>query len=310
MDMNGKKRPLVGIALLAYNYGRYIDEAIESLKMQTFQDFEVFLLDDGSNDGTTPEKLRSVQYNKITKKLLYKTNVGNAERRRKQYEIMENKYILDMSGDDRLAPEFLEKTVAFLEKHPSYGAVSTDALEYMDTFDGQPFAVLHFNRNKMGLPEMLSECHCLGTSLMRKKALDSIDLSGGIKRYQDWDRWISMLEAGWQIGLVPEPLFMYRLHNDSLSHSSSAKIETEVFRKMMQKHRKLYNIYSNQIIEALFTKFQESGFFNKRLSRQFLSMKEDNDRLKEELNKRIEAEQAEENRTFSQRLLGKLKKRK
>ena len=281
--MKENDRPRVGIALLAYNYGRYIDEALESLKMQTFQDFEVFLIDDGSDDGFTPEKLKSVQYEKICKKLLYKNNIGNAKRRLKQYGIMLNEYVLDMSGDDVLAPMFLEKTVAYLDKHPKCGAVSTDMLQYMDSFDGDPFVVFHFDRKRMGIPEMLSECHCLGSSLMRGEALRKTDFSGDFVRYQDWDRWISMLEAGWEIGLIQEPLFKYRLHGDSLSHSSSAQIETEVFKKIIKKHKKLYTKYSVDVMSALFEKFQNSGFFNKQLTRDYLRAEDEKRKLQSDL---------------------------
>lgn len=278
-------RPSVGIALLAYNYGRYIDDAIDSLKAQTYQDFEVFLIDDGSDDGHTRKKLEEVKYDKISKKYLYDTNLGNAKRRRDQYARMSNKYVLDMSGDDKLMPRFLEETVEFLEKHPDYGAVSTNMLEYMDDFEGDPFATVCFDESKMGLPEMLSECHCLGTSLMRGDVLRNLNLSGGFVRYQDWDRWITMLESGWKIGLISEPLFMYRLHNDSLSHSSSAKIEAETFRKIIKKHEALYKKYSVQVMEALFIKFQESGFFNKKLSRQFLEIEKKNSELQKQIDR-------------------------
>ena len=92
--MKNEKVPKVGISLLAYNQGKFVDEAIESLKKQTFQDFEVFLADDGSDDGFTREKLEEVEYDKITQKFLHKENIGNAKRRAQQYKIMKNEYIL------------------------------------------------------------------------------------------------------------------------------------------------------------------------------------------------------------------------
>lgn len=280
---SSEKYPLVGIALLTYNYGRYMDDMLESLKKQTFQDFEIYLLDDGSNDNYTPDKIKSLDYDKIVKKLCYTKNLGNAVRRRELYNIIKNKYIVDLAADDMLEPTFLEKTVEFLENNSKYGAVSTDVLEYMDTFEGEPFTTLCFDTKKMGLPAMISECHCLGSSLMRNEALKNIDLTGGFTRYQDWDRWISMLEAGWKIGLISEPLFRYRLHKDSLSHSSNAEIETETFRKIIKKHSALFQKYGAEIATDLFRKFQESGFFNKALTRDYLALKKENEELRREL---------------------------
>ena len=285
--MTRESRPTVGIALLAYNYGQYIDEALESLKNQTYQDFEVFLIDDGSNDGFTPEKLKNIEYDKITKKLLHKNNIGNARRRLGQYKIMNNKYILDMSGDDCLAPTFLEKTVTFLDSHPKYGAVCVDIEEYENDFSTSPFTIFHYDRSKTKLPEMLSECHFLGSSLMRNKALKKTDLSGGFIRYQDWDRWISMLEAGWLLGVVSEPLFKYRVHSDSLSHSSTPEKETEVFRQIVKKHKVLYEKYFPEVTTALFYKFYEAtasstniALENQALIREIRALQTENNSLR------------------------------
>jgi glycosyltransferase involved in cell wall biosynthesis len=276
--------PMVGIFMPAYNQGAFIDETIESLKKQTFQDFVVHIVDDGSDDGITPKELASIKYDKA-EVFLNSDNKGVVFRAMQHYKLLKTKYILVLCGDDKIAPTFLEKTVNFLEKNPKYGAVSTDMYYYMDSFEGKPFSTFHFDKEKMGLPAMLSECHCLGSALMRNKALQGIDLSGGFKRYQDWDRWISMLEAGWKIGLVAEPLFMYRLHDKSLSHSSSAKIETETFHKIITKHKELYQKYSVDVMEALFSKFQESGFFNKNLSRQYIELEKQNHELIQQINK-------------------------
>ena len=254
-----EKTPKVGVALLAYNQGQYVDDAIESLKKQTFQDFEVFLLDDGSDDGVTPKKLEEVEYDKITKKFLYKERVGNAKRRSGQYKKMQNEYILDFCGDDVLAPDFLEKTVAFLEKNHDYGAVSVNIKIFDDDIKNS-YSEKRFDPKKMNLQTVLARNQILGSSLMRKKALDETDLSGGFTRYQDWDRWISMMEAGWKIGLVPEFLFYYRQVPTSLSHSASVADELDIRKKILKKHAKSYSKYYSEVIvdiEQAFLEIQE-----------------------------------------------------
>ena len=261
--MKNEKVPKVGISLLAYNQGKFVDEAIESLKKQTFQDFEVFLADDGSDDGFTREKLEEVEYDKITQKFLLKENIGNAKRRAQQYKIMKNEYILDMSADDVLASEFLEKTVKFLEENDEYGAVSVD----IKLFDKQ-----------------IEDCYAekkfvLGSSLMRKAALDKTDLSGGFTRYQDWDRWISMLEAGWKIGLVPEFLFYYRQVPSSLSHSASVADEMEIREKLLKKHAKSYEKYYKDVILNMEQAFLEVQEGKNWLEGQYFNLNKEVDRL-------------------------------
>lgn len=251
MDKNDEtKIPKVGISLLSYNQGKYLDDAIDSLKRQTYQNFEVYLADDGSNDGFTPNKIRSIDYVKIKTKIVDSRNLGNAMRRRELYKIINNDYILDYSADDILAPSFLEKTVAFLENHSDYGAVSVNIKLFENTLD-ECYAQQEYNEDFMKLPFLLANNRVLGSSLMRKKALDETDLSGGFVRYQDWDRWISMLEAGWKIGVVSEYLFYYRQVLDSLSHSASIEDEMDVRRKIIKKHLSSYKKYYRSVIESM-----------------------------------------------------------
>ncbi|MBQ3293315.1 glycosyltransferase family 2 protein [Candidatus Saccharibacteria bacterium] len=276
--MKNEKVPKVGISLLAYNQGKFVDEAIESLKKQTFQDFEVFLADDGSDDGFTREKLEEVEYDKITQKFLHKENIGNAKRRAQQYKIMKNEYILDMSADDVLASEFLEKTVKFLEENDEYGAVSVD-IKLFDKQIEDCYAEKKFDAKTMKLNYMLARNQVLGSSLMRKAALDKTDLSGGFTRYQDWDRWISMLEAGWKIGLVPEFLFYYRQVPSSLSHSASVADEMEIREKLLKKHAKSYEKYYKDVILNMEQAFLEVQEGKNWLEGQYFNLNKEVDRL-------------------------------
>ncbi len=242
--------PKVGIALLAYNQGKYVDDAINSLKKQSFQDFEIILADDGSNDGFTPEKLQSIDYEKIKKKVLDKKNLGNAQRRKQLYALLDNKYIMDFSADDILDERYLEKTVSYLEKHAETGAVSTNIV-YFDSNPSDGYAIERYDKRKMSFPSLLSNNHVLGSSMMRNAALKQLDLSGGFMRYQDWDRWITMVEAGWKIGLIEEPLFYYRQDDNSLSHSATIEQELEIRKLLLKKHKAAYIKYYEEVILEL-----------------------------------------------------------
>lgn len=238
---------MVGIFMPAYNQGKYIDDAIKSLRKQTFQDFVVHIVDDGSDDGETPEKLKSINYEKA-EIFLPDENKGVAARAREHYKMFKTKYVLVFCADDVLAPTFLERTVEFLEKNPKCAVVSTNIIELKN---GEEYEH-ELNEEKMTLPHMLARCNCLGSSLMRKKALDEVDFSGGFKRYQDWDRYVSMFENGWKAGLISEHLFYYRQHGDSLSHSASIDDEMDIKEKMLKKHAKSYGKYYDTVILDLY----------------------------------------------------------
>lgn len=242
-----KTIPTVGIILTTYNKGVYILEAIESLKKQTFQDFEIHIVDDGSNDGVTPGIIRKLKYGKITEVFAHVDNRGVAIRQKEQYKIMNNKYLLILCGDDVLASTFLEKTVGFLEKHKDYGAISVN-VKLFDKTPEDAFLVSEYSEEKITLPHLLARNHVLGSSLMRGKAIKEADLSGGFMRYQDWDRWISMMEKGWKIGLIKEPLFYYRQEPKSLSHTATIADEMEIRRKLLTKHKENYRRFYDEII--------------------------------------------------------------
>lgn len=290
MDINGKEHPIVGIFMPAYNQGHFIDDAIDSLKKQTFQDFVVHIVDDGSNDGETPKKLESIKYDKA-KIFLNEDNKGVAYRARMHYRKLKTKYIMVLCADDVLAPEFLEKTVEYMEKYEDCGAVSTNLKLFSET-PNDAFYLSEYCEKKMTLPHLLARNRVLGSSLMRTKALEETDLSGGFVRYQDWDRWISMTEKGWKIGLIKEPLFYYRQDFKSLSHMAKIEDEMEIRKKLLVKHKDNYQKYYAEVIldmEYAFLEMKEGkDWLDDQYHKHTREIKKINQEIKE-LNQVIEA---------------------
>lgn len=281
----GKKKsilPKVGVALLAYNQGKYVDDAIESLRKQTFQDFEVFLIDDGSDDGYTPKKLASINYNKISKKCLHEDNIGGPKRR-KQYDLaMKNEYIINFCGDDILDSMFFEKTVSFLDKNLSYGAVCTNLRLFKENRSSF-FYERKYDENLMSFPEMLVTCNMLGSSLMRRKALDGLNLDWPLDRYYDWNRWNAMLKSGWKLGLVSEPLFYYRQLDNSLSHTGNKEMEMAFRRETMNRYAEEFQKYSMEIIEELFRRQAELQEGKDWLDRQYHWLTKENEEFRKRM---------------------------
>lgn len=280
--MKKKIIPKVGIGLLAYNQGKYVDDAIESLRRQTYQDFEVFLIDDGSNDGFTREKLSKINYCKITKKYLHKDNIGAPRRRKQHDELMKNDYILNFCGDDILADTFLEKTVQFLEKHSQYGAVCTNLRLFKHEINDYYYEK-KYDASTMKIPEMLIDCNMLGSSLIRKKALNDIDLSWSLTRRYDWNRWLAMLQKGWKLGLVPEPLFYYRQLEDSLSHKSNTAEDSKFMQELIKKYPKEFRDHYKEIIKLLWDRLIEVREGKNWLDKQYHNLNDEIKRLNEEL---------------------------
>lgn len=276
-----EREATVGVFMPAYNQGQFIEEALDSLKCQTFQDFIVHIVDDGSNDGVTVEKMKSIDYEKA-KVFLNVDNRGVAFRARQHYKMLNTDYVLVLCADDILAPTFLEKTVVFLTNKDDYGAVSTNYRLFNDNVEKYYYEG-RYSEEKMNLKNELARNQVLGSSLMRRKALMETDLSGEFSRYQDWDRWISMLEKGWKIGLVDEPLFYYRQVQSSLSHSASIDDELKIRKQLLKKHKSSYKKYYDDVIINMEYAFLEMKESKDWLDGQYNWLKKENEELRKKL---------------------------
>jgi len=249
------KTPRVGIFMPAYNQGQYIDEAIESLKAQTFQDFEVAVVDDASTDSVTIPILKKLHYDKATV-YLNKSNQGVGNRARTYFEKLTNEYILVLCADDKLQPKFIEECVAYLDKHPDYGAVGTWIQEFGESSD-----VREIKQRDATFPKMLIENHFLGSSMMRREALVQIGFGNKAKVFQkhnDYDRWVSILENDWKLGVIEKPLFYYRILSTSLSRSINVAEEVAFRKAFIDKHKGLFE----QHVQYLILHYYEASLVN------------------------------------------------
>lgn len=254
--MRAKKNiPRVGIFMPAYNQGRYIHEAIKSLNQQTFQDFEVLIVDDGSTDGETPEILRSLDYPKAHV-VHNSTNKGISIRTGQSLKRLKNEFLFILCADDMIEPTFIEESVTFLDKHPKHGAVAT----YIQEF-GESDNLVELDPSRAKLPELLSNNHFLGSSMARRRAFSDIGFSAtdpDFRKHYDYDRWVSMLEAGWQLGIIPKPLFRYRILSTSLSRSIDVDHEVNFRRAFIKKHRGLFDAHYDSVLIDLYRRHFES----------------------------------------------------
>lgn len=117
--------PKVSIMMPAYNAEQYIAAAIESVRAQTFSDWELVIVDDGSTDRTS-EIIHSFDDSRI--RYFYQENAGEAAARNTALTKMRGQLLAYIDADDLYLPDHLQQTVAYLEKHPDKDAVYTDGI--------------------------------------------------------------------------------------------------------------------------------------------------------------------------------------
>lgn len=235
----------VGVFTPCFNMGKYIEEALDSLYAQTFNDFILIVADDASTSKSTLEKLSRIAHPRC--QIYYeKKNLGLTKIANKYMAKLNAEYIMLFNSDDKLHPDFLKEQVDYLDSHPEVQAVSTWVQEF-----GDGRRLLKYDDTRCELPYMLVENNFSGAALMRKSAwLDAgkHDTNKDLYPNLDYDLWLSMLEKGFKLGIIPKPLFYWRVVRKSLSHSVNAK-QMLIFRKaLFKKYLPLYREYSDYVI--------------------------------------------------------------
>lgn len=193
--------PNVSIIIPSYQHASDIGACLESIFAQTYTDYEIIVVNDGSTDDT--EEVLAPYMDRIA--YVYQENAGAPSARNRGFRDAKGRYLLFCDADVIMRPDCLEKMVHTLEDNPdaSYAYVSFK-------FGFKTFNLWEFNAD---LLRKMNYIHT--TSLIRREHFPEFDES--VKRLQDWDLWLTMLEQGHVGKWVPEVLFKAIPHKGGMS---------------------------------------------------------------------------------------------
>lgn len=195
--------PLVTIVIPYYNRGDTIDETIQSLTHQTYKNFEVIIVDDGSTDDESIRKFKDLNLYELKAYKIKQQNQGVAAARNNGIKKGKGKYIICLDSDDMLDPTYIEKCLVLIETSSEYQLATTDMRFFgLDNF---------IYKQSPYDPTRLLEDNMVVTAAMYTKA--AWEASGGYKPnigYEDWEYWINLAEQGFWGRNITEPLFHYR----------------------------------------------------------------------------------------------------
>lgn len=233
--------PKVSILLMNYNYARYLHERVQSLLNQTFQDFELIIIDNGSTDES-PEIIRFYQKDTRVKPLIYTDNNLFYERWNHVVDTVQGNYLLFACSDDSCHPTLLEKLVDKLDNYPSVGLAYSQSLnidsegkelnswkDWTDDMNPERWSKDFINDGK-------DECQYLlfkntipnsGAGLLRREVFMKV---GGFDTrlyyMADWMLWANVLMAS-DVAFVAEPLNYFRSHSNTNTSLTKASSELE-----------------------------------------------------------------------------------
>ena len=204
-----KDCPLVSVIMPCYNYGAYLPATLDSVLAQTFQDFEIIVIDDGSTDVYTKQVLASL--NTAKTRVILQTNQGLPVTRNNGIREARGKYICCLDSDDCLTPTYLEKCLYWLETK-NLDLCYSWVQEFGDSHGlwvTGPFSV-----------DSLMNLNVVSVSAVFKRSFWK--KVGGYKKamthgYEDWEFWLTLAEHGARGHCIPEPLFLYRRHAGAMS---------------------------------------------------------------------------------------------
>ncbi len=211
--------PTVSVVMPVYNTQRYVRQAVESVLAQTFEDFELLALDDGSSDNSL-EILREYEIKDSRVRVSSRKNRGVVQTRNDLISSARGRYLALMDSDDICRRQRLEKQVAYLESHWDCVAVGSRSL-IVDT-SGMPIAestneLTHDEIDSAHLSGVHDSRMCHSSVMMRMKAVVQIGLYRG-RFAEDMDLFLRLAEIG-KLANLPEVLIDYRQHLGSVSYT-------------------------------------------------------------------------------------------
>jgi len=249
--------PLVSIIVPNYNYGRFISETLRSILRQTFTDYEVIVIDDGSTDNSRDvvDHMASDFGERLT--YIYQNNQGVSAARNKGIKTARGQYIAFIDADDIWLIDTLGKLVNFLENNPNISMVYGNT----EFFDSSTYKSLGFDHgnNSLKIPytgKCIDQLFIRGnfipimTTLTRREVFNSIGFFDVRFRVgEDLDMWLR-LTASYEIGYINEVLCRVRRHGNNLTFNYLEDIKVEIIRtrKVLRMNPRLKEFLGEDII--------------------------------------------------------------
>lgn len=244
--------PKVSVIIPTYNREKYIERAINSVLSQTYKDFEILIVDDGSTDHTKKKVLEfgnSIQY-------IYQKNQGPSAARNKGIQLSQGEYIAFLDSDDCFLPQKLERQLKFIDEHPDCKFQYSWYNQIKVEKNSQKVRTAWTCQNQEHLQYALfKRLFTIRTStvVVAKECFTKAGLFN--KKYlysQDWDMWLRL--ANYYYGYcIEEPLSEYYTdHGDNRSSKKVITYHTEIKDSILP----LYS-WNNKKLKKLDKKYME-----------------------------------------------------
>jgi glycosyltransferase involved in cell wall biosynthesis len=214
----GAHNPAVTIVIPAYNSAQYIAQALDSVQAQTFRDYEVIVVNDGSDDREELERI--LQSHPLPVIYLSQENKGVSAARNAAIKIARGEFYAQLDADDQWTPDYLEVQLGILAREPDVALVYPSATIIGDAADaGVDFMKLSPSEGEVNFETLVrQECVVMTCVTARMNAIRAAGMfDEELRSCEDFDLWLRIVKNVGRIIYHRQPLALYRRHAGSLS---------------------------------------------------------------------------------------------
>jgi glycosyltransferase involved in cell wall biosynthesis len=226
--------PKVSVVIPTYNRARLLQECLESVMSQSFNDFEIIIVDDGSTDNT------SELVKKYPVKYVYQENQGAHAARNRGIALSKSEYIAFIDSDDIMLKDALKMGVEILDRHPeagfSYGqGYIMDEEEKISKLLKAPWKNAGVRPGTEEIGELILGNHITSHTVVRHRCLDEVggynpDFKIGSMDYELWVR----LAKKYAVAYLSAPVMKYRMHRDTITGRRSLDEKEKTRSKILE----------------------------------------------------------------------------
>jgi len=210
--------PLVSVIIPAYDVSEFIGEALDSVLAQTFTDYEIIVINDGSPDTEALERALKPYMSRIV--YLKQENRGVSAARNTGIEAARGSLIAFLDGDDTWLPNYLEVQVARIQADPTIDVLYPNVIMFGDPSEaGEEFMTSCPSNGEVTFERLLlQECNVSNCSIARRETIIRAGLfDESLRSVEDFDLWLRVIKQGGRIAYHRDVLARYRRRTGSLT---------------------------------------------------------------------------------------------
>lgn len=253
--------PTISVIIPAYNAENTILETIKSVRQQTFSDFEIIIINDGSTDRTL-ELLENIEDNRL--KIFSYENGGLSVARNRGISQASGEYIAFLDADDLWTPDKLELQLKALQQHSEAGVAYSWTYYMNEQGTSSHPGISRFFEGDVRANLLVNNFIASGSNpLIRRQAIKSVgDFDSTCAGCADWDYWLR-LSAKWHFVVVPKHQIFYRQSSGSMSSAKVQHMEDDGLRVIEK-------TFQTVPVELKFLKNRSLAWFYQYCTQQYL----------------------------------------